>query len=192
MALLEVQGVHAGYGSVEILRGVSLRMQAGELVALLGSNGAGKSSTLKAIMGLMPRRTFHALVQRAIACVRNWRHSRRLVFAAWWLCVVIFPVAMALLVSSVMQANWSLLFAKKQATIFNSRLAVIQKCIRKLNHLRPIYKPMSPKCVRVRIRRLPNIFITAMPTSGLLMMPTNSVPIFRWYLGSCPSSVLHS
>ena len=53
MALLEVQGVHAGYGSVEILRGVSLRMQAGELVALLGSNGAGKTTFNAVLSGLL-------------------------------------------------------------------------------------------------------------------------------------------
>ena len=42
-ALLEVAGLRAGYGAIEILRGVDLAVGAGEIVALLGSNGAGKS-----------------------------------------------------------------------------------------------------------------------------------------------------
>lgn len=43
-ALLEIQGLHGGYGSVEVLRGVDLQVQSGETVALLGSNGAGKTT----------------------------------------------------------------------------------------------------------------------------------------------------
>ncbi len=53
MALLEVTDLHAGYGSVEVLRGVSLSMQAGELVALLGSNGAGKTTFNAVLSGLL-------------------------------------------------------------------------------------------------------------------------------------------
>ena len=49
--MLEVRDIHAGYGSVEVLRGVTLDVAAGEVHCLLGRNGAGKSTTLKAIMG---------------------------------------------------------------------------------------------------------------------------------------------
>jgi branched-chain amino acid transport system ATP-binding protein len=53
-AVLEVEGLRAGYGPAEILFGVSLRLARGEVAALMGRNGAGKSTTLKAIMGLVP------------------------------------------------------------------------------------------------------------------------------------------
>jgi branched-chain amino acid transport system ATP-binding protein len=55
-AMLEVEGLRAGYGPAEILFGVSLRLARGEVAALMGRNGAGKSTTLKAIMGLVPPR----------------------------------------------------------------------------------------------------------------------------------------
>ncbi len=55
-AVLEVEDLHAGYGPAEVLFGVSLTLQRGEVAALMGRNGAGKSTTLKAIMGLLPPR----------------------------------------------------------------------------------------------------------------------------------------
>jgi branched-chain amino acid transport system ATP-binding protein len=54
MALLEVQDIHAHYGTIEALRGVSLTVEEGKVVTLIGSNGAGKSTTLRAISGLTP------------------------------------------------------------------------------------------------------------------------------------------
>src|SRR4051812_46338372 len=56
MALLELQDVHAFYGNIEALKGVSLEVNEGEIVTLIGSNGAGKSTTLRAISGLTPPR----------------------------------------------------------------------------------------------------------------------------------------
>ena len=53
MATLEVRGLRAGYGRAQVLFDVDLEVDAGEVVALLGRNGAGKSTTLKAIMGLV-------------------------------------------------------------------------------------------------------------------------------------------
>jgi branched-chain amino acid transport system ATP-binding protein len=55
-AVLEVEALHAGYGPAEVLFGVSLTLRRGEVAALMGRNGAGKSTTLKAIMGLLPAR----------------------------------------------------------------------------------------------------------------------------------------
>jgi branched-chain amino acid transport system ATP-binding protein len=54
MALLEVEDIRAGYGNIEALKGVSLTVEDGEVVTLIGSNGAGKSTTLRAITGLTP------------------------------------------------------------------------------------------------------------------------------------------
>jgi branched-chain amino acid transport system ATP-binding protein len=52
--LLEVRDLVVRYGQVEALHGVSLEVHAGEIVALIGSNGAGKSTTLRAISGMIP------------------------------------------------------------------------------------------------------------------------------------------
>ncbi|KAE9629238.1 ABC transporter ATP-binding protein [Parasedimentitalea maritima] len=52
--LLSAQGLQVRYGAVEAVRGVSFEIQQGEIVALLGANGAGKSSILNAIVGLVP------------------------------------------------------------------------------------------------------------------------------------------
>lgn len=53
MALLELENVHAYYGNIHALKGVSLTVEEGEIVALIGANGAGKSTTLKTISGLL-------------------------------------------------------------------------------------------------------------------------------------------
>ena len=57
MSLLEVEGLDAYYGESHILFDVSLRVEKNEAVALLGRNGAGKSTTLKSLMGIVARRT---------------------------------------------------------------------------------------------------------------------------------------
>lgn len=54
--LLQVEGLNAWYGAAHILHGVSLQVGRGEVVALMGRNGAGKSTTLKSIAGLVERR----------------------------------------------------------------------------------------------------------------------------------------
>jgi branched-chain amino acid transport system ATP-binding protein len=53
MSLLELENVVTAYGKVEALKGLTLRVEQGEIVALLGSNGAGKSTTLRTISGLV-------------------------------------------------------------------------------------------------------------------------------------------
>ncbi|WP_342739637.1 ABC transporter ATP-binding protein [Bradyrhizobium sp. B117] len=54
-ALLEINDLHAWYGTSHILHGISLQVNPGEVVALVGRNGAGKTTTLRAMMGLMPK-----------------------------------------------------------------------------------------------------------------------------------------
>jgi branched-chain amino acid transport system ATP-binding protein len=55
--LLTVQGLHAGYGETEVLRGVDLTVNAGEVVAVLGSNGVGKSTLNRTISGILRARS---------------------------------------------------------------------------------------------------------------------------------------
>jgi branched-chain amino acid transport system ATP-binding protein len=56
MALLEVKDIHTYYGTIQALKGISLEVEDGEVVTLIGSNGAGKSTTLRSISGLTPPR----------------------------------------------------------------------------------------------------------------------------------------
>ena len=55
--LLRLENVHAFYGESHILHGINLHVQQGEVVTLLGRNGAGRTTTLKAILGLVGRRS---------------------------------------------------------------------------------------------------------------------------------------
>jgi branched-chain amino acid transport system ATP-binding protein len=88
MALLEVDNIRTHYGSIEALKGVSLTVEEGEVVTLIGSNGAGKSTTLRSISGLTPassgkvsfsgqditRVPAHEIVVRGIALSPEGRH----------------------------------------------------------------------------------------------------------------------
>ncbi|WP_183318417.1 ABC transporter ATP-binding protein [Chelatococcus caeni] len=55
--MLEIEGLNAWYGASHVLHGISLTVEPGEIVALVGRNGAGKTSTIRAVMGLMPKAT---------------------------------------------------------------------------------------------------------------------------------------
>jgi branched-chain amino acid transport system ATP-binding protein len=57
MAYLEVEDIHTYYGNIQALKGVTIQVEEGECVTLIGSNGAGKSTTLRSISGLTPPRT---------------------------------------------------------------------------------------------------------------------------------------
>jgi branched-chain amino acid transport system ATP-binding protein len=88
MPLLEVRDIRTRYGSIEALKGISLTVGAGEVVTLIGSNGAGKSTTLRSISGLTPasqgtvtfageditRVPAHEIVSRGIALAPEGRH----------------------------------------------------------------------------------------------------------------------
>jgi branched-chain amino acid transport system ATP-binding protein len=78
MTLLELRGVDAWYGAAQVVRGATLSVDAGEVVALIGRNGAGKTSLLRAIMGLMPRSAGDVLLHGAsIARLAPFARARR-------------------------------------------------------------------------------------------------------------------
>ena len=54
MSLLQIEGLKVSYGGIEALKGISFHVDAGEIVTLIGANGAGKSTTLRTIAGLVP------------------------------------------------------------------------------------------------------------------------------------------
>jgi len=62
VALLEVRDLHAGYGKLEILKGVSLSVEPGQVVSIIGPNGAGKSTVFKTVFGLLPARQGRVLL----------------------------------------------------------------------------------------------------------------------------------
>ena len=57
MAFLEVEDIHTFYGNIQALKGITIQVEEGECVTLIGSNGAGKSTTLRSISGLTPPRS---------------------------------------------------------------------------------------------------------------------------------------
>ena len=57
MPLLEISGLVAGYGAITAVKGIDLTVNEGEIVTLIGSNGAGKSTTLRAISGIIRARS---------------------------------------------------------------------------------------------------------------------------------------
>jgi branched-chain amino acid transport system ATP-binding protein len=86
--LLRVSDLHVSYGHVQAVRGVSIEVGEGDFVAVIGSNGAGKSSTMKALSGVVQpvsgsiefdgedvtRQPSHAMVRRGLAMVPEGRH----------------------------------------------------------------------------------------------------------------------
>jgi branched-chain amino acid transport system ATP-binding protein len=74
--MLEVRDLHAYYGKSHILQGVSLRVGTGEIVSILGRNGVGRSTTLKAIMGEIPPAGIIRFKGRDIAGLPSYRIAR--------------------------------------------------------------------------------------------------------------------
>ncbi len=75
-AMLEVQDLHAFYGKSHVLRGVDLHINPGEVIALLGRNGVGRSTTAKAIMGEVPPRGRVLFKGRDIAGLESHQIAR--------------------------------------------------------------------------------------------------------------------
>lgn len=75
MSVLEVSDLRSGYGRIEALHGVSLNVDTGEAVTIIGSNGAGKTTLLKSIAGLVPARA--GRIELAGEDVTRWRPERR-------------------------------------------------------------------------------------------------------------------
>lgn len=85
--MLKIENLHVGYGDIQVIWGISLEVPENSIVSLLGSNGAGKSTTLKAVMGMLsPRQgkiTFHgqditkksthSIVNTGLFLVPEWR-----------------------------------------------------------------------------------------------------------------------
>ena len=74
--MLEIAGLHAYYGKSHILQGVDMHVDAGEVVSLLGRNGVGRSTTVKAIMGEVPPRGTIRFKGRDIAGLPNYQIAR--------------------------------------------------------------------------------------------------------------------
>jgi branched-chain amino acid transport system ATP-binding protein len=74
MALLDIENLHVSYGAIVALRGISFQVQAGQVVSLIGANGAGKSTTINTLSGLIkPRRGAIRFDGRDLA---GWRADR--------------------------------------------------------------------------------------------------------------------
>jgi branched-chain amino acid transport system ATP-binding protein len=73
--VLEVHDLHVRYGAMEALRGVSFEVRHGEAVAIIGANGSGKSTTLRALMGLVPAAGRVSLDGRPLAALTPWARA---------------------------------------------------------------------------------------------------------------------
>jgi branched-chain amino acid transport system ATP-binding protein len=74
MTLLEVTDLHTSYGAIQALRGISFRVYEGQIVSLIGANGAGKSTTLNTLSGLLKCSQGQVLFQGRD--ITNWRADR--------------------------------------------------------------------------------------------------------------------
>lgn len=75
-ALLDVRSLQAGYGPVQVLRGVHLQLRAGELLLVLGRNGSGRSTLLKSLMGLIPATGYASLAGQELLGLPAHRRAR--------------------------------------------------------------------------------------------------------------------
>ena len=62
--MLNIKNLHAGYGKVQVLHGISIEVPKGKVVTLIGSNGAGKTTTMRAVSGMIAPTRRRDLAQR--------------------------------------------------------------------------------------------------------------------------------
>ena len=74
MALLEINQLHAGYGAIKALRGINFKVEQAQVVSLIGANGAGKSTTLNTISGLIKPAT--GTIRFDGTDITGWRADR--------------------------------------------------------------------------------------------------------------------
>jgi branched-chain amino acid transport system ATP-binding protein len=116
---LELRDVHVWYGRVHALRGVSLTVEPGEIVAVLGANGAGKSSLLKAVIGLEP--TSGGRVELDGTDITSWSPSRRVRHN-----LVLVPEGRRIIVSLTVHENLMMgAFPRSDARAVEAEIAVI-------------------------------------------------------------------
>ena len=85
MAILEVQDIHTYYGDAYVLQGLSLRVEQGQILGLLGRNGVGKTTLVNSIVGFNPPRRGRIVFKGAISpiarrskrCAAEWGSCRR-------------------------------------------------------------------------------------------------------------------
>ncbi len=74
--VLQVRGLHAGYGSIRVLHGIDFEVEEGAIIALLGANGAGKTTTLRALSAMIPARGQIALDGRDVGALGAAERAR--------------------------------------------------------------------------------------------------------------------
>ena len=71
--MLELRNVNAAYGNIQVLHNINITINSGEIITLIGANGAGKSTTLMAISGIVPVRSGKIMFEGETIHILFWR-----------------------------------------------------------------------------------------------------------------------